>query len=62
MNNAPRGHDNWWIYGKDANGTQRKLHCLYYTRREAIKRFRETYDCVGKHNVIEAVIPQFGWY
>lgn len=33
-----------------------------YTRREAIKRFRETYDCVGKRNVIEAVIPQFGWY
>ena len=60
MNNLPKRHDNWIVYGKDSEGNTRQLRCLYYSRKEAIKRFRETYNVVGKHNVIDSIGPQFG--
>lgn len=62
MNTTPRRHNNWLITGKDGNGVMQKERFLYYSRRNAIKRFREKYHCVGKRNVIESVTPQFGWY
>lgn len=62
MNNLPKRHDNWIVYGKDSEGNTQKLRCLFYSRKEAIKCFRETYNVVGKHNVIDSIVPQFGWY
>lgn len=62
MCNLPRRHDNWLIVGTDGNGNRQRVRYLFYSRRNAIKRFRETHNCIGKHGVIEAVIPQFSWY
>ncbi|OOS00901.1 hypothetical protein B0187_00995 [Haemophilus paracuniculus] len=61
MQTVPRGHDCWIIIGKDDNGIQKEAHFLHYTRREAIQRFREMYNCIGKHGVILSVIPKFKW-
>ncbi|MFC1040769.1 hypothetical protein ACFGWM_03385 [Pasteurella multocida] len=62
MQTTPSGHNCWIIIGRDGNGVLKKCRYLYYSRRDAIKRFRNEYNCVGKHGVIESVIPQFGWY
>lgn len=62
MNTQLKGHNYWIITGKDSDGMVKKCRYLYYNRREAIKRFREENNCVGKHGVIHSVVPQFGWY
>lgn len=62
MHTTLRHHNNWIIIGRDCNGKRHKERFLYYSRRDAIKQFREKHNCVGKRGVIESVIPQFGWY
>ncbi|MBV6540723.1 hypothetical protein HT667_04470 [Ursidibacter maritimus] len=62
MNTIPRRHNNWLIIGRDNNGKRHKERFLFYSRRDAIRLFREKHNCVGKHGAIETVIPQFGWY
>ncbi|WP_409499850.1 hypothetical protein ACJ7Z2_07410 [Mannheimia glucosida] len=62
MSMTPRRQNCWIVTGKDENGILQKCRYLYYSRREAVKRFREQFNCVGKHGVIESVTPQFGWY
>lgn len=60
--NTTNRHNSWIITGKDGKGEWRKERFLYYSRRAAIKQFREKHHCVGKHGVIASVVPQSGWY